>query len=128
MLRTVGFDNDDIMTAQQYYVGGSRSVRGYPDNDPFARGNKQVLATIEYRYIFNSSLFFYFFVDAGYATYFQTDDDEWVVQDYRDFSSYKIGKGIGVNITVPGLGPLKLDYGINEDNNGMVQFNIGYSF
>ncbi len=127
-LDAVGFDNADVMTAQQYYVGGSRTVRGYPDNDPFARGNKQVIASVEYRFIINTSLFFYFFADAGYASYFKNDEGTWEAKDYRNFSHYKVGKGIGVNVTIPGLGPLKLDYGIDENNSGKVQFNIGYSF
>ena len=60
LLRTTNINNDDILLAQSYYIGGSRTVRGYQDNDPFGRGNKQILASIEYRFLMTTNLYFYF--------------------------------------------------------------------
>ena len=85
--------NDDVLLAQSYYIGGSRTVRGYQDNDPFGRGNKQVLASLEYRFNDNKSIFL-LLADAGYATYIKNDEDEWEAKDFRDLSNYKIGKGV----------------------------------
>lgn len=128
LLRSDGFDNDDIMVAQQYYVGGSRTVRGYPDHKPFGKGDKQVLFSTEYRFLVNSNLYYYFFVDAGYASEIKDESGNFIHRDYKDLSHYKLSKGIGVSLVVPGLGPLKLDYGITENNHSMIQFNMGYSF
>ena len=121
--------NEDLFGREYYRVGGSSTVRGYDDLNPFANGNKQVVANIEYRFLLSDMFQFILFVDAGYATRFLNDDGS----TYRyvsptDLSQYKIGKGVGARITVPMLGQLRLDFGVDEKGNSRIHFNIGQAF
>lgn len=111
-------DELDLFSREIYWVGGSSTVRGWNDLDPFAKGNKRALGTIEYRYNFNQIFQGILFVDAGHATY------------SHDFSidNFRIGKGLGIRFQVPALGPIRLDYGINDLGVGYIHFNIGHSF
>ncbi|MFC1770659.1 outer membrane protein assembly factor [Candidatus Margulisiibacteriota bacterium] len=111
-------DDQDIFRSQWYYVGGSTTVRGYDDQYPFAYGSKQILANIEYRFLFNDMFQAVLFVDAGYAS----------SGKILDASKFRIGKGVGVRINIPGLGPLRLDYGIDDLGTGRIHFNLGHAF
>ena len=120
--------DQNLYQAQYYYVGGSRSVRGYNDSLPFAYGNKRVVLTAEYRFIIKTSFSFYFFADAGYAPNFRQEDGSFVYKPYQEFSSYRVGKGIGVFFMVPALGPIRLDFGIADDSTSRLHFNLGHTF
>jgi outer membrane protein insertion porin family len=111
-------DDYDIFSSEWYYVGGSTTVRGYDDLQPFAYGSKQVVANLEYRFLFNDMFQAVAFYDVGYAT--NGDITEW--------DKYKAGKGLGLRIIIPGMGPLRLDYGIDETGTGMFHFNLGHQF
>ncbi len=123
-------DDTDLFSREYYRVGGSNTVRGYDDFHPFAVGDKQVLASLEYRFLFNDVFQLVFFVDAGYATKFIDPLDSTVskVVSPFDISKYKVGKGIGTRINVPMLGPLRLDFGISETGDSRFHFNIGHTF
>ena len=131
-LRSPDVHNQAMFIDEYYYVGGSRSVRGYDDRDPFAYGRAQVLATLEYRFIFTTNITGYFFADAGYASKFRQEvdggDDVFVDKNIEDLSEYKLTKGIGVTFVIQPLGPIRLDYGVLDTGEGRVQFNMGYSF
>ncbi|RAP28006.1 hypothetical protein DID78_05540 [Candidatus Marinamargulisbacteria bacterium SCGC AG-343-D04] len=127
-IRSPEINNEDLFVAQYYYVGGSRTVRGYADNDPFAYGNSQVLSTLEYRYIISPTITVYSFVDIGFANQETLDDNSIVKHDITDFKEYKISKGVGLKFVVAPLGPIKLDFGITETGIGRLQVNLGYSF
>ncbi len=126
--RSPSANNSDITLDEYYYVGGSRSVRGYADGSPFAYGNKQVIGTAEYRYLFTPGFAAYVFVDVGYATNYKVSDGVYEVESYKDLSVYKLTKGVGVKLVVPPIGPIRLDFGVTEKNIGRLQINLGYSF
>jgi outer membrane protein insertion porin family len=109
----------DIFGAEYYRAGGGDTVRGYDDQHPFAFGTKRILANLEYRFLFTDEFSFILFVDAGYAT---------SNQDVTDWTRYKIGKGAGIRFNIPGLGPLRLDAGMDELGIVRMHFNIGNAF
>ncbi|NQY74806.1 MAG: BamA/TamA family outer membrane protein [Candidatus Margulisbacteria bacterium] len=102
-----------------YYVGGAYTVRGYDDFNPFAIGNKQALFNLEYRLLFSDMFQGILFIDTGYAT---------TGNDLFDFKKYRLGKGVGMRLLVPGLGPIRLDLGNDDQGSWRVHFSIGHIF
>ncbi len=127
-IRSPQIANESIFVDEYYYVGGSYTVRGYLDNEPFAYGNKQVLGTIEYRYIFAPNITGYFFADVGYASKIKNDNGDFVSTRFTNLSQYNVTKGIGINFVINPIGPIRLHFGVTEKNVGRVQFNLGYTF
>jgi outer membrane protein insertion porin family len=123
-LDTSDSSTERIFSSQEYYVGGANTVRGYSDKVPFAHGYKRLLFNLEYRYIFSQMFQMIGFIDTGNAV------DSF--SDLTNFSNFRIGKGIGVRILVPGLGPIRIDYGFgdnqNVDSGNFVHFSIGHVF
>jgi outer membrane protein insertion porin family len=111
-----------------YRVGGANTVRGYDDLSPFAYGNKQVLATIEYRFLFTDAFQLILFGDAGYAPNFVNDDATRSISGVPFMGRFRTGKGIGTRITVPMLGSIRLDFGIDDRGNSRLHFNMGNTF
>lgn len=106
---------------QLYRVGGSYSVRGYDDFYPFANGHAQAVYSIEYRHLFNQDFVAYLFADTGYAANSGVD----VI---NKLDRYQVGKGVGVLFNVPGLGPIRLDFGIDDLGESRIHFNVGHAF
>ena len=127
-LRSPQVSNETIFVDEYYYVGGSYSVRGYHDNEPFGYGNKQIIGTIEYRYIFAPNVTGYFFADVGYASKIQNNNGDFIETKFTNLSEYNVTKGIGVNFVINPIGPIRLHFGVTEKNIGRVQFNLGYTF
>ncbi|MCP4050321.1 MAG: BamA/TamA family outer membrane protein [bacterium] len=101
-----------------FIIGGSSTVRGYDDMTPFAYGTKRVIASIEYRFLFNDMFQGIIFIDAGNAT----------SGKIQDLSKFRIGKGIGTRLIIPGIGPLRLDFGVDDSGVSRIHFNIGQTF
>lgn len=106
---------------QLYRVGGSYTVRGYDDFYPFANGHAQAIYSIEYRHLFNQDFVAYLFADTGYAANSGVD-----VVNLLD--KYQVGKGVGVLFNVPGLGPIRLDFGLDDLGESRIHFNVGHAF
>eukprot|EP01047_Picozoa_sp_COSAG01_P000159 COSAG01_NODE_2_length_63927_cov_1357.611941_44_plen_560_part_00 len=117
-LRSVDITNTNIYGSELYYVGGANSVRGYDDLSPFANGNKQAIGSTEYRFLFTPNFQFILFIDIGYAT----------LDNIYDFNKYKMGKGFGIRLNIPPLGPIRLDLGFNEENQSQFHFSVGHTF
>lgn len=109
----IGFG--DISEFNQYKLGGQNNLRGYRD-DQF-RGNRMVLATIEYRFPLVSKVQGALFTDWGAAW-----DDGFLPSGGSIRGSF----GLGLALNTP-LGPLRLDYGYGR-NGGRVHFTVGGSF
>ncbi len=123
-------DNQALFSREYYRVGGVKSVRGYNEFNPFAIGNQQVVISAEYRFLFTDVFQLILFADAGYAPEFLVDSSNTYNRHVNvfDFSQYRVGKGIGTRITVPVLGPIRLDFGIDDAGNSRIHFNVGYLF
>lgn len=127
-IRSPDISDTDLFNGEYYRVGGGNTVRGYDEFSPFASGNKQVVANVEYRFLFGDTFQVILFVDAGYASRFVNPDGSYRTVSPFDLSQYKIGKGIGTRITIPMLGQLRLDFGIDEVGNSRIHFSVGQTF
>ncbi len=107
---------------EQLFVGGSDSLRGYP-NQRFW-GDRSWLSSLEYRYPIQKAFNVVGFVDYGGAwggygnlnNYSQSDD-----MDLR------LGYGVGVAFRTP-LGPIRIDFGFSQDGESRTHFSFGTSF
>ncbi|MEA2551913.1 MAG: outer membrane protein insertion porin family [Fimbriimonadaceae bacterium] len=107
---------------EQFFAGGSDTLRGY-EEDRFW-GNKLLLSTLEYRLPIQKAMNVIGFVDyggawGGYGT----------VGTFSQSSAMKLhmGYGLGVSFRTP-LGPIRLDFGFNENGKSRTHFLIGTSF
>ena len=115
----------DLPPYEAFSLGGANSVRGYDEGD-VGSGRSYVQATAEYRFpIFNflgGALFVDFGSDLG------TDKDvPGNPAGIRRKPGTGFGYGLGVRIQSP-LGPIRLDYGINDEGDGRFHFGIGERF
>ena len=109
--------SNQLVYSEYYFVGGPNTVRGYPEYpDSFANGLAQLLSNVEYRFLLSDIFQFILFIDYG-----------WASSLGNGVFSGKIGKGFGFRINSP-LGPIRIDYGINEEGDGRTHINIGHIF
>ena len=115
----------DAPPYEAFILGGSNSVRGYGDGE-VGNGNSFVQATAEYRFpifrIVGGALFF----DYG-STIGSDDDVQGSPSIVRDLPGSGFGYGLGVRVQSP-LGPIRVDYGINDEGDSQIQFGIGEKF
>jgi outer membrane protein insertion porin family len=114
---------------EQFFVGGSDSLRGYLE-DRFW-GRNMFLASAEYRRPLANALTGVLFVDVGDAwngseAYRFTDPT--IRTSFRQHGGIKpsASAGIGLRVTTP-IGPIRLDYGFGSEG-GRLHFSIGHSF
>ena len=108
-----GIGTGNISEFNQYRVGGQNSLRGYRD-DQF-RGNRMILATVEYRFPIVNKVQGAIFTDWGGAW------DNGIVPEGTNGS---VGAGLSLNTP---LGPLRLDYGYGRQG-GRMHFTVGGTF
>lgn len=117
-----GMINGDVPFFEQFFAGGSDTVRGYQE-DRFW-GNQQFLATLEYRHPIQKSFNVIAFLDYGGA---------WggfpSVNEFTQSNKIKlhVGYGVGFSFRTP-FGPIRLDFGFNETGGSRTHFLIGTSF
>ena len=113
----VGKINGNIESTEYYFVGGPNTIRGYEEYpNSFAYGRAQLLGNIEYRFLLSEIFQLLLFVDAGWASSYSANPFEG-----------KVGKGVGFRINSP-LGPIRIDFGIDELGDMRTHFNIGQVF
>ncbi|HHP7229427.1 MAG TPA: BamA/TamA family outer membrane protein [Xenococcaceae cyanobacterium] len=115
----------DLPPYEAFVLGGSNSVRGYPEGE-VGSGRSYVQATAEYRFpifrIVGGAVFF------DYGSVIGTDSDvpgEPSIR--RDLPGSGYGYGLGVRVQSP-LGPIRVDYAINDDGDSRIHFGIGERF
>ncbi|MEL6494349.1 MAG: BamA/TamA family outer membrane protein [Cyanobacteria bacterium J06623_7] len=115
----------DAPPYEAFILGGSNSIRGFGDGE-VGNGNSFFQATAEYRFpifkIVGGALFF------DYGTTLGSDDSvQGSPSVVRDLPGSGYGYGLGVRVQSP-LGPIRVDYGINDDGDSQIQFGIGEKF
>lgn len=115
----------DLPPYEAFVLGGSNSVRGFGDGE-LGSGRSFAQATVEYRFpifrIVGGALFFDYGTTLG--------SDSAVPGDpsiRRGLPGDGYGYGIGVRVQSP-LGPIRVDYAINDDGDNEIQFGIGEKF
>ena len=111
-----GMADTDLPSFAEYQVGGMDTVRGY-DLGEFS-GDKSLVFNAEYRFPLAENFQAVLFVDWGQA---------WDIEESIAISDLKFGRGVGVRFDTP-IGPIRLDYGINEEGIGKTYFSIGHTF
>ena len=111
-----GMADTNLPSFAEYQVGGMNTIRGY-DSGEFS-GDKSLVFNAEYRFPLAENFQAVLFVDWGQA---------WDIEESIDIADLKFGRGVGVRFDTP-IGPIRLDYGINEEGIGKTYFSIGHTF
>jgi outer membrane protein insertion porin family len=111
----------DLPPYEAFSLGGSNSVRGYEEGR-LASGRNYVQASVEYRFpvlsVVSGALFFDVGSDLG-------SSDKAAQLLNKPGSGY--GYGLGLRVQSP-LGPIRIDYGINDVGDNRINFGIGERF
>ncbi len=115
----------DLPPYEAFVIGGSNSIRGFAEGE-VGNGRSYFQATTEYRFplfkIVGGALFF------DYGTVLGTDADvPGEPSLIRNLPGGGFGYGIGVRVQSP-LGPIRVDYAINDDSDTRIHFGIGERF
>jgi len=111
-----GIADTDLPSFAEYQVGGMNTLRGY-DFGEFS-GDRSLVFNVEYRFPLAENFQAVLFADWGQA---------WEIDQSINLGDLKFGRGVGVRFDTP-LGPIRLDYGINEEGEGKTYFSIGHTF
>ncbi|ACC81459.1 BamA/TamA family outer membrane protein [Nostoc punctiforme] len=111
----------DLPPYEAFTLGGSNSVRGYEEG-ALGSGRSYVQASVEYRFpvfsVVSGALFFDLGSDLGTSTR---------AAEVLSKNGSGYGYGLGVRVQSP-LGPIRIDYGINDDGDSRINFGIGERF
>ena len=115
----------DLPPYEAFPLGGTSTVRGY-DEGELAAGRTFILGTVEYRFPLFNFLGGALFIDA--ATVF--DSQSSVIGNpggVREKPGDGIGYGAGIRVQSP-LGPIRIDYAVNDEGDTRFHFGIGEKF
>ncbi len=107
---------------EQFFVGGSDSLRGYADQRFW--GKNQFVTTVEYRVPFQKTFSIAAFADYGGAWGGYRGINKF---DQSSSINLKLGYGLGIAFRTP-LGPIRIDFGFNQEGGSRTHFSIGSSF
>jgi outer membrane protein insertion porin family len=115
----------DLPPYEAFSLGGTTSVRGYEDGD-VGSGRSYVQATAEYRFPLISIVGGQFFFDYGsdLGTGSGVPGNPAAV---RGKPGNGFGYGAGIRINSP-IGPIRVDYALNNRAETRIQFGIGERF
>jgi outer membrane protein insertion porin family len=111
-----GHSLGDLPPFEQYFIGGTDTVRGYDTDSQF--GENQIYGNLELRYRFNKKFQFVAFTDAGSAYGGNSSP-------YKDIDLL-FSFGVGIRLQTP-IGPIRLDLGKGTDGI-KTHFGIGPTF
>ena len=111
----------DLPPYEAFTLGGSNSVRGYEEG-ALTTGRSYLQASVEYRFpvfsVVSGALFFDVGSDLGTTT---------TAAEVLNKNGSGYGYGLGIRVQSP-LGPIRIDYGINDDGDSRINFGIGERF
>ncbi|CCQ61542.1 Outer membrane protein/protective antigen OMA87 [Crocosphaera watsonii WH 0401] len=116
---------EDLPPYEAFVVGGSNSVRGYAEGE-VGNGRSYFQATAEYRFPIIPAVGAALFFDYG-TTIKSQRSVRGIPGVVRGLPSDGYGYGLGVRIQSP-VGPIRVDYGINDDGDSRIHFGIGERF
>jgi outer membrane protein assembly factor BamA len=121
-----GISNGNVPLFETYSVGGANTLRGY-EEERF-RGERFLLANLEYRRAVTDKLTGVLFVDAGdaYGGAFTTPMPGFTISAEDQSMSWHVGAGFGLRVITP-LGPLRFDIGFGSEGS-RPHFNFGHTF
>lgn len=115
----------DLPPYEAFSIGGANSVRGFAEGD-VGSGRSYFQATAEYRFPILSFVGGALFLD--YGTDLGTGNDvPGNPAGVRGKPGSGFGYGVGVRIQSP-LGPIRVDYGFNDNGDSRLHFGIGQRF
>ena len=119
----LGFTGSNVPFFEQYFLGGSESLRGYQTDRYW--GNNLALFQGELRMPFgkDNNVQGVLFTDVGDAWGSIYHDPQLMQHNTLSITS---DFGVGLRLVTP-VGPIRLDYAIGKDG-GRTQFSIGQSF
>ncbi|WP_299484733.1 BamA/TamA family outer membrane protein [Acaryochloris sp. IP29b_bin.137] len=118
----------DLPPYEAFSLGGSSSVRGYGEGD-LGSGRSFMQATAEYRFPVINFLggvgaVLFFDVGSNLGTQGNVPGRPGIV---RGKPGVGFGYGVGLRVKTP-IGPVRLDYGINDDGDNQFHFGFGQRF
>ncbi|MBE9119134.1 BamA/TamA family outer membrane protein, partial [Lusitaniella coriacea LEGE 07157] len=119
----------DLPPYEAFSLGGSNSVRGYEEGD-VGSGRSYLQLTAEYRFpLFRinqfgigAALFVDYGTDLGTGSSVPGNP-----AGVRNKPGSGLGYGVGVRVQSP-LGPIRVDYGLNDQGDSRIHFGIGERF
>ncbi len=115
----------DLPPYEAFSLGGTNSVRGF-DEGEVGSGRSFIQATAEYRFPLFAFLAGAAFVD--YASDLGTASDvPGEPANFLNKPGSGLGYGLGVRIQSP-LGPIRVDYALNNEGDNRIHFGIGERF
>uniref|UniRef100_UPI003084424A BamA/TamA family outer membrane protein n=1 Tax=Petrachloros mirabilis TaxID=2918835 RepID=UPI003084424A len=118
----------DLPPYEAFSLGGSNSIRGYGEGD-VGSGRSFVQATVEYRFPifqFLGGIGGVLFVDAG-STLGTQDNVPGSPGILRGKPGAGIGYGVGLRVNTP-IGPVRIDYALNDEGDNRFHFGFGERF
>jgi outer membrane protein insertion porin family len=115
----------DVPPYDAFSLGGTNSIRGYDEGEA-GSGRSYAQFSAEYRFPVFSFLGMALFFDAG-SDLGSGGAVPGAPGPSRGKPGGGFGYGAGVRVQTP-LGPLRIDYGFNDDGQGRLHFGIGERF
>ena len=115
----------DLPPYEAFVIGGSNSVRGYGEGD-LGNGRSYFQITAEYRFPIVSFLGGALFIDYG-STLGSSGAVIGKPSQVRGLNGSGYGYGLGVRVQSP-VGPIRVDYAINDEGDSRIHFGIGEKF
>ncbi|RMD67064.1 MAG: hypothetical protein D6822_08745, partial [Cyanobacteria bacterium J149] len=115
----------DLPPYEAFVIGGSNSVRGYGEGD-LGNGRSYFQATAEYRFPIISFVGGALFFDYG-TTLGSGGAVIGKPAEVRGLNGDGFGYGLGVRVQSP-VGPIRIDYAINDEGDSRIHFGIGEKF
>lgn len=123
----------DAPPYEAFSLGGASSVRGY-DSGGLGTGRSFIQATAEYRFPLFDLNVFQEDIDIGGTLFFDYATDlgsgDTVIgepAEARDKPGTGFGYGVGLRALTP-IGPVRLEFGLNDEGSTQIIFNIGDRF